>query len=300
LHKPHETTDKTYKSIEQIVRLFRSAKESLIKELTRVDVSAYKEIDAIQASGRITAILNVLKDKMFSWSAKSLKTSYDESAGKARVSLEILGRTTRPFWNPQKHNQTLQEYYSLMTSDFQRAISTIRRTADTVLNMSRQASSIIQRFQAWDFRDIEDYGNFLEDMSTEAVEKGWSRVKLIKSIKEYHIKMLEDGDFIEVNGRHYSLDYYAEMVGRTRLREAQTDATKNLCDEYENDLVEWSYHVNPCNDCADKEGNIYSISGTHPVYPVLTSDDEPPLHPNCEHSISPTSDIAIAYRHKYA
>jgi hypothetical protein len=88
----------------------------------------------------------------------------------------------------------------------------------------------------------------------------------------------------------YNLGAYARMVARTTLREAQTQATLDLCATYENDLVEISDHNTDCELCEQYEGNIYSLSGNDSEYPKL--EEETPFHPNCQHSILPTSSEA--------
>ncbi len=98
--------------------------------------------------------------------------------------------------------------------------------------------------------------------------------------------------------RHYRPSYFFKMMARTKMREVQTGAVKDTCYEYDNDLVRFSKHANPCDICADREGEIYSLSGKHPVYPPL--DEEAPLHNNCEHHIEPTSDTAIAIDMRWA
>jgi len=90
---------------------------------------------------------------------------------------------------------------------------------------------------------------------------------------------------------------YAKMVARTEIRKAQTDATLDLCRQYENDLVEVSDHGCDCDECEQYEGNIYSVSGTHPKYPPL--GETPPYHPSCKHSLLPTSEEAVSIRSQY-
>lgn len=108
--------------------------------------------------------------------------------------------------------------------------------------------------------------------------------------------ILGEASFIEINGRNYNLKAYSELVARTTMREAQTDATKELCREYDNDLVQFSKHDSPCEVCAPLEGQVFSVSGTDPDYPELTDDETPPIHPRCEHNLNPTSANALRWR----
>jgi len=55
--------------------------------------------------------------------------------------------------------------------------------------------------------------------------------------------------------------------------------------------VQVSSHGTVCEICAQYEGKVYSISGKTLGYPIL--DARTPFHPNCEHSLLPTSPEAI-------
>lgn len=110
--------------------------------------------------------------------------------------------------------------------------------------------------------------------------------------KALYTKLAKDGRVFTVNrntGGIMSFDpeYYAEMVARTRTREAQTLGVVNLSLEYGQDLVKVSSHNTLTPLCKDHEGKIYSITGRTKGYPVLTPDNRPPFHPNCWHVLMP-------------
>lgn len=128
----------------------------------------------------------------------------------------------------------------------------------------------------------------------QAVIGGQPRQKLSKRVHEYLRETLKVDDFIEIGGQPYRIRKFAEIVARTYLAEAQTEATLKLCQKYENDLVEVDQHSTDCDICKEFEGKIYSISGTHTRYPKL--EKAPPFHPICRHSITPTSEEAIKVR----
>jgi hypothetical protein len=134
------------------------------------------------------------------------------------------------------------------------------------------------------------------DLAAEAVKLELSRGALKKQIMERLRQLVGDENFIQIGERMYNLRSYAEMVARTTLREAQTRATLDLCTRYENDLVEVSYHGTDCDICLEYEGKTYSLSGNDPEYPIL--DEQPPFHPNCKHSILPTSEAEIRVRER--
>ncbi len=98
-----------------------------------------------------------------------------------------------------------------------------------------------------------------------------------------------DGKYIEVvdkNGRpiRFQLDKYAELVARTKLMEASSQAVMNTAQAVRSDLVQVSAHNTICEECSEFEGKIYSLSGDDPMFPALEA--MPPFHPRCQHSLS--------------
>ncbi len=71
-------------------------------------------------------------------------------------------------------------------------------------------------------------------------------------------------------------------------REAVTAGTVNRNLEAGNDLVMVTSH-GARDGCQFYEGKVFSISGTHPTYPPLSSipNGGPPFHPNCRHNLAP-------------
>jgi hypothetical protein len=89
--------------------------------------------------------------------------------------------------------------------------------------------------------------------------------------------------------RHFSLDYYADLVARTTTRQAMTLATINRAEENDYDLVRVSPNPStiPGCYCNFYAGRVFSISGDDPRFPYLgdTPNGGPPFHPHCLHSI---------------
>jgi len=304
LKRPPETPDPVLLRIEQIVALYQTVRKRITADLGGLKISPYSEIKSQTVRMKIRAIISDLNQKMMVWASRSVAATYNESATKATVSLSILGAKRSPTFNPETHAREARSYFDLLVSDFHKANMTILKSVDSILNLQSRAASSLSQIQNFDTPpmrkfDIWDYdqtSNLFDSWAREAVQKQWSRKVLSDMIEEHLRSSLDDGDFIEINGRHYNLDDYSEMVARTRLREAQTEATKQMCAEYDNDLVLFSTHGNSCDICSPLEGQVFSLTGLTAGYPELTSEDEPPIHPNCGHSISPTSAEAIAIR----
>ena len=105
--------------------------------------------------------------------------------------------------------------------------------------------------------------------------------KLKELIKSDLVKKLRGGNVVSINGRNYNVDKYAELVARTRTREAQSIATMQAAREYGEDLVRISDHNTTTLQCLEHEGLTYSLTGGTPGVPILA--DYPPFHPNCQH-----------------
>jgi len=104
-------------------------------------------------------------------------------------------------------------------------------------------------------------------------------------------------DFVAItmkNGkvRRYRPKYYFNMVARTEMINASTAAIKTVTKEYGLELVQVSEHFNSCPVCAPFQGQIYAISGRHPMYEE--AGELPPFHPYCRHFIRPISLTVIA------
>lgn len=115
-----------------------------------------------------------------------------------------------------------------------------------------------------------------------------ARDEIVKVLKKAYGKI----DFVEVNGRNYNVKKYAKMIARTEMRKGQTQSVLDVCEQFDNDLVQVSQHGDSCPICDPYQGQIYSLSGQSKEYPAL--DIEIPIHPNCEHNLDPVSSYGIA------
>ena len=112
-----------------------------------------------------------------------------------------------------------------------------------------------------------------------------------RRLRDELMKKALDGKYVTVvnkNGKpvQYGIDNYSELVARTKLMEASTQAVLDTAQTVGSDLVQVSVHNTLCAVCAQFEGKVFSLSSSDPDFPPL--EDEPPYHPNCMHSLSIT------------
>ena len=259
--------------------------------LLSIDVGNYRELVLMKIREKTDSLIRKLNTMVYKWAKETVPVAYKKSYNIARTRLEILGAKKDMFYNVNEHNVAIGIYSEAVIDNFIKANMSIRTTISSYLHFSRIANFGLMQIQHFGPEDMDEG---IYDIIMDTMETGQTRTYASKRIYEYLRKEIVNGKFINIKGRHYNLRDYSKMVARTELRRAQTEAVKNTCKQYQNDLVQWSSHADSCPICAPFEGQVYSLSGQHPLYPLL--DAEPPLHPNCEHDISPTSEVAIEYR----
>jgi hypothetical protein len=87
---------------------------------------------------------------------------------------------------------------------------------------------------------------------------------------------------------NFDVGYYAEMVARTKTREASVDARHERLSELGLDLVAIVGRISK-NFCTAFLGQVFSLSGNSDKYPAYSSlpGGGPPFHPNCSKSTRP-------------
>jgi len=251
----------------------------------------YSEAGAIRVRRKVEALVNRLNVFASGWTRKALRDAYKEAMKIGIVRMQVLGLEPNPEFDKNVHKKTIDTYRDDTFDILVKANSSIIENVNALLFMVRAASEKMEQFQAWDMRDEVVISNLMDEL----IAAGETRTAAKKAVLSHFAKIMGDGDFININGRNYNLKKYAELVGRTRLRKVQSQATVNLAKQYDSDLVEVSDHSSEFDDiCLEYEGNVYSLFGKTPGYDMLS--DYPPWHPNCEHSIFPTSEEAISLR----
>ena len=117
----------------------------------------------------------------------------------------------------------------------------------------------------------------------------------IRSIKKDIAAQLSDRGFsvlLDRGGNKWQLNRYSEMLARTHVIKANTEATINRGAELDIDIFEVSTHGAFDELCAPHEGKKYSRSGKSKNFPKLTESRTPPFHPNCKHTLLPRPDLS--------
>lgn len=281
----------------EIVQAFGAVQSEIRRELGALDVGEYSEVAAGRTRMRLFKSIDALNVFAARWSKGAIRSRYLDAQSTARTRLELIGAKRDRTFDKRRHARTIDQVRDAMLKDYMKATATMKMLVGSYLDNLRRHNASLLQVQEFDASGLGAFADeYIGTLVANAIAHNQARGVVSRTIMAWLRKNLADGNYIQIGNRMYNVRAYSEMVARTRMMEASTEAVKEMCDEYENDLVVFSTHDNPCEDCAALEGEIFSISGDDTEYPALTSDVEPPLHPNCEHNLNPTSRIALSWR----
>ena len=282
--------------VKELEKIYRIAGKDISKALSLFDIGNYGELKAMKTEQEIDRLIKKLNRSVIKWAESAIPEAYKKGYDVSRTRLEILGAERNEEFSPITHRNAMGDYTDKTINVLLKANMSIKPNVVIYLYLVRQASNSMMQIQEFSFEDEEVLMGILDD----AIREGASRGKLEQLIRIHLKRDLYERKFIQINGRNYDMIKYAKMVARTEMRTVQSAAVRNTCRQFDNDLVEISSHGTDCrsNICQQYEGNVYSLSGSHPTYPALP--DSPPWHRNCEHSMAPTSDIALEWRERFA
>jgi hypothetical protein len=247
------------------------------------------------------------------WVGLNIPLAYNRAAGIAKERLVKIGAKVKKKRFDLVSNKSKRNGARHMLKYMTAANDKIMETVNQYFKLLKKANKNTAALQNFQLQNLVDNQEILEGTNKIIAESiipaervtraGFSylatpsRGEVQRDIKKLFQKVFGEFDFISItmkNGkvRNYKPNVYMKMLARTEMRTIQTQAVKDRCREYQNDLVQVSTHDDPCPICEAFEGQIYSLSGNHPIYPKFEINF--PIHPNCEHNINPTTAEAIA------
>lgn len=258
--------------------IYQGTADTLAGILRSLDPADFGPGKARVVREKVDRLIGRLDRAAQAWARRALGAAYREQRTVTENRLAILGRKKKARdGGTDRHARALAKRVRLTLKDLWKANATMATTAEQYLGLLDESRRGLERLQAMSKADAAK----IADLADAAVEEGLARHELKKQVLEVLADRLKGRDFIVVKGRRYRAGKYAELVARTELREAASDATLTSAKDYDHDLVEIPSKGGSCGDCQKIEGKTYSISGKTPGFPVLTEDVTPPLHPNC-------------------
>ena len=265
--------------IENLVKLYRHAQNSLAEKLKVVNLTDFQKYRAEQLLKQVEVITASLNNGVYKWAKASIPQSYERGIDLAAERLRALQVTRFVAYDAQIHTSAIGALVDSVTTELLIANN----------NMSKFFNRVIRTTQQSILQDAE-----ISRMIAEGLIEGEARRTVSDRLLKELRMQLGNKQFIVVNGRNYRPDSYASLIARTRTREASSQGTINTSLRYGVDLVQWDAHAEVCEYCAQYSGRVYSISGLDADFPTLT--EKPPLHPNCKCVIVPITREALSDR----
>jgi len=250
--------------IRELTSIYRRVRIDLLAQLARIDLTEAAQIKTQAILSQVDAIIKGLNKKAYSWVKEEISKSYYSGVDIAGEILKKYRVTSKVNIHSAIHTQAINVLVDDIVVDLIYANGSIKKSFSRLLMTTQQ-------------RVLEDRA--ISRMIAEGAIEGQARRAVSDRILNEFKNRLGEGKFIEINGRNYSPDKYAELVARTRMSEASNAGLKNTALDYGLDLVQWDTHSEICELCQQYAGRIYSISGNDKDFPKL--EEEPPLHPNC-------------------
>lgn len=278
------------KDVIRIKQVYEAAGKRLQDIFLSVTPLNFKSSDIPGLMRKVETIVNGLDRVVFKWAPPASKSAYNEAGAINRTRARALGFEEDEDYDKDEHTRAIERSREAMIEDLITANQSILVGAQAYFYAMSKAGEGTE-LQAFTIGDHEDV---ISKMVDEGIRAGDSRQAVSQKLLNYFRSLFSDSQFITVKKRNYNMKYYSEMVARTRLRDLQSEATENMANEFQMDLVEISDHGTTTEVCQEFEGKVYSLSGKSKKYPPFKV--RPPFHPNCWHNMFVTSEEAIEVR----
>lgn len=236
----------------------------------------FRQARAAEQLQQIDRILKQLKVRGSGWVGRNMPAVY--RAGLLRADKQAIDAGIRP-GGPIGGSFSLIDERSIHVLAID-SIGDLHKAADS---MGHQAASVLRATAQVGVNESEINrilaGGLIEGQPVQTIRT------LRDALKKVH------GETVEINGRNFDVSAYAELVARTKTREAVETARHSRLQEHGIDLVSIVGRVSD-SFCTAFLGQVFSLSGNHPKYPALDSlpGGGPPFHPNCSKSTGPFID----------
>ncbi len=281
-------------TINELLKIYRDAG----KRLRQTVLHPPGDLSAPITKARAASILNQVNDQVASlkkqghlWTGKAMTQSVKEGVAQANAQAAEAG--VRSGIGIPADGPSLQGRFDLVNT---RAVEVLAR--DTAADIAKGADGM-QRLAASTINQVSDLGLSVREVNQILAGRGIIEGQPVQAIKALRDKLEAiHGEKVPVpckDGvtREYDTDYYAEMIARTKTRQAVVTAKHETFHEMGIDLVKVIGRISPYF-CTSYVGHIYSLEPGHKRFAWIgdlevrgVAAPGPPFHPNCSKSTIP-------------
>lgn len=251
-------------AIANLRNLYKSQQRKLTALIEGGNLTEFSRVRAEQILRQVDEIVMSLNRGSVKWAKEAMPEAYVRGIDFAAERLKSLNVTRFVSRNAQVHTSAVAVLVDDISVEMIASNDGIKKMFNRFIRQTQQ-------------RIIEDQA--VSKMVAEGLVTGSTRRTVSDTILQELRKKMGNEQFLTINGRNFRPDSYAEMVARTRTREATSQGSINTALRYGVDLVQVDIHSEVCTYCQQFSGRVFSISGGDPDFPQLT--EKPPFHPNC-------------------
>ena len=267
--------------------LYQRQQVRLQRSLDTASMTDFAKFRAREQLVQINAIIKELNAGAVAWTQEMVPAMYKHGATAARQTALAYGVDAQPLnFGNRINTSAVDVMVQEIAGDLISANASIQRTASRFIFKTRQTA----------LKDRQIRNIIAEGLTTGSTRRAVSK-DIGDALYKKMVERVNDGEFIEIKGRSYKSDKYAELVARTQTRAATNQGMANAAIQYGMDLVRIDITPNPCAICQTRQGRVYSLSGNHPDFPQI--DTLPPWHPNCGHNHFPVSEEYLKEKGEY-
>jgi len=256
---------------------YLKSRKRLRRILTQVDLTDFRKYRTQALLAQVNSEITALNKAARVWAKKNVPVTYVRGVDIAAKELKRMNVTRFVNTDAKIHQSAVASLVDDITINMV--------TAN--LSMKNEITRYIKKTQQ---RILED--KKISQLIVQGQIEGETRRQTSDVILKELTKQMGDEKYVRINGRRYQPDKYAELLARTRTREAASIGSINTALQYGLDLVQISVHNHPQEDpCSPFQGKVFSLSGNHPDFPALKA--RPPFHPNCKHVLIPITPEAL-------
>ncbi len=274
---PPQLSPKALAQQAELVALYRAAQVRLQKQLTGAALTDFQRFRIGEQLRQVDAVVAALDASVAEMAAPMAAAFYrhgTDLAGHAlkaqRVAVGALDLGN------QIHTAGLQAVADQMALDLHTANQAIARTSKDILRKTQQ-SVLTERA--------------VNKIVAEGLVEGQTERQTTARLTDALKAKLGDAKLVTAGTRSFTPENYAEIVVRTRTREAVTAGAINRGLEYGVTLYQISVHSTSCEQCLPYQGKVYSIVPDE-RFPLLV--ERPPYHPRCRHVCLPYVEVPTA------
>ena len=256
--------------IEELIAAYLRTAERIDKELQKAALTSFRRFNLGAHKQQIAAYIRAL-DALAADTARTVAPKcYEVGADLADEALREQGIKVSSSMGSRINTAGMQAVTDQMSFDL----------LDSNRAMEQNAMRLLRRTQQMHLDERQ-----INDIIADNLAQGETRRAASNRLRDALAKELGDGVRVKAGSRTFKPDYYAEMVVRTRTREAVTEGAIRTGQANGVYLFRVSVHQNPCEEvCQALQGKIFAtIEGTG--FPMMTR--RPPYHPKCKHVATP-------------